>query len=63
MASAAVASPAAGAAPNGSPRAGEVGGTSLSGVAVAALLKRLDTSDTGLTAAQARGTHQEIWPE
>ena len=53
MASAAVASPAFGAAPNGNPRAGEVGGISLSGVDVAAMLKRLDTSDTGLTAVQA----------
>jgi P-type Mg2+ transporter len=48
-----IALPRADAAPSGRPRSGEEGGTSLSAVALAALLKRLETSDTGLTAAQA----------
>jgi P-type Mg2+ transporter len=43
----------AGAAPSEHSRSGEEGGTSLSAEALAALLRRLETSDTGLTGAQA----------
>jgi len=53
MEAATAASHLAGAAPTGRPRSGEEGGTSLSGAALTALLQRLETSETGLTAAQA----------
>src|ERR1700690_4340357 len=38
--------------PSRNPRSGEEGGASLNAEALATLLKRLETSDTGLTAAQ-----------
>jgi Mg2+-importing ATPase len=53
MEAATAASHLAGVAPTGRPRSGEEGGTSLSGAALTALLQRLETSETGLTAAQA----------
>jgi P-type Mg2+ transporter len=62
MEAATAASHFADAAPNGYPRSGEEGGTSLSGVALAALLKRLETSDTGLTAAHAAERIRKFGP-
>ena len=57
-----VASHLADATPTGHLRSGEEGGTSLRGAALAALLKRLETSETGLTATQAAERIRKFGP-
>ena len=62
MAATTAASPLTGTVPDPHAGSAEVGGTSLNQVALAALLQRMETSDTGLTAAQATERIKKFGP-